>query len=245
MRWLARWGGSGRSGRSGGSAPGSPLVSQTTRPLMTRPVAPVAWTWRWWWPQSRPALSRSEGPPCFQWMRWWALVQETGAVQPGQVQPRSRSARAMRCLGVKSRRVRPTSRGLAAGVDQHGHDLGAAQHPGEQVAGDRGAVVQLGRWGSGCTPVVVGLGGGTQRALGRLLARARLTSAAGHTATRPRRLGCCGGEALGGHADDHAHGATVGGRDVVPGQGGLGEVLQGVVAALAGGAWVQGAVLGR
>ena len=135
--------------------------------------------------------------------------------------------------------------GVAAGVDQHRDDLGAAQHPGEQVAGDRGAVVELGRWGVGCTPVVVGLGGGTQRALGRLLARARLTSAAGHTATRPRRLGCCGGEALGGHADDHSGRAAVGGRDVVPGQGGLGEVLQGVVAALAGGAWVEGAVLGR
>ncbi|KQX66804.1 hypothetical protein ASD06_05660, partial [Angustibacter sp. Root456] len=52
------------------------------------------------------------GPWWSQWMRWWAWVQATGAVQPGQVQPRSRSARAMRCLVVKSRRVRPTSRGL-------------------------------------------------------------------------------------------------------------------------------------
>ena len=175
-----------------------------------------------------------------------------GAVQPGQVQPRSRSARAVRCRVVKSRRVRPTSSGVAAGC-----------RPGRARSRRRTASgrASRGRWGcrrrarpvgGGLHPTRgSGLGGGSLRALGRLLARARLTSAAGHTATRPQHLGCrlAGpgarrGQGLGGDADDDPHGAAVGGRDVVPGQGGLGEVLQGVVAALAGAAGVQGAVLG-
>ena len=53
--------------------------------------------------QSRAALVRSVAPPSAQWIRWWASVQVGGLLQPGKVQPRSRSHRCLTWAAVKSR----------------------------------------------------------------------------------------------------------------------------------------------
>ena len=53
----------------------------------------------------------SVGPSSAQWRTWWARAHAGGAVQPGQVQPRSRSQRWRRWARVKRRATRPRVRG--------------------------------------------------------------------------------------------------------------------------------------
>jgi hypothetical protein len=65
-------------------------------PLIMVQVQPRWWCSRWWWPHRRVRLSRSVRPRSAQAVMWWAWVQAAGAVQAGNVQPRSRAARARR-----------------------------------------------------------------------------------------------------------------------------------------------------
>ena len=62
-----------------------------------------------WRGQISAPFSRLVGPPLTQWMRWWASAQAASAVQPGMVQPLSRSRIAASRPPVNSRLARPMS----------------------------------------------------------------------------------------------------------------------------------------
>ena len=83
-------------------------------------------------------------PPRLQGFLWWAWHQADGTVQPSTVQVLCRRRRAVRCLALCRRTVRPRSRTSDLGA-QHGRDDAALGGEAAGLAGgDRLAGVELG-----------------------------------------------------------------------------------------------------
>jgi hypothetical protein len=109
VRCRRRWGGGCRWGRCGGvvvKRPAGPRVS----------CQPPSWIARWWARHSRARLARLVGPPSSQCWRWWPSHQARGRWPSGKPQPLSRTARALRWVGVMTRLARPRSRGWRGGA---------------------------------------------------------------------------------------------------------------------------------
>ncbi len=118
-------------------------VNQARPWWMATVQSPVSISW-WWNRQSSTPLSWLVLPPSSQDRMWWACVQDTGRSQPGQAQPRSRTSRAVRSGPVNSRRVRPTSRGLAWVSRVTGMRSASQASSRARVGAELGAVGQQG-----------------------------------------------------------------------------------------------------
>ncbi len=68
-------------------------------------------------------------PPSAQWVRWWAWHIRGGRRQPGKVQWRSRSTRAVQIAGVTRRSESADVEDLARAAVDGGDELGVAGQP--------------------------------------------------------------------------------------------------------------------